>query len=338
MTTYPDLFAALARPFQGAEAKARTQAGRQFHYSTARTAMNRLDEVLGPEHWWDEYVPQEHSVLCRLTIRLPSGETLTKADAGGYAGMSDEGDDDKSGYSDAFKRAAVKFGVARYLYRDGVPDFASGECEAPKASEPHSEGKPEPRPAPPANPPAAGYRLPSFQMPRAGKAVYAWAKSMEQHFKVDVVRELREFGKSRGYGENLVEWTDGQAEHACGMAVLFLAALEDYKGEFEGKVDLDQLRRAADAAEHHKGEHDALRVKIAQAIDGAIQARTGGQPNNDARRRLLDVISASSVNASGTKGEVLQGRLTDCHDGVWLHAMAEFAEREFRSTQSEAFA
>ena len=37
--------------------------------------------------------------------------------------MSDSGDDDKSGYSDAFKRAAVKFGVGRYLYRDGVPSF-----------------------------------------------------------------------------------------------------------------------------------------------------------------------------------------------------------------------
>jgi putative DNA primase/helicase len=47
---------------------------------------------------------------------------VTKCDAGGYAGMADSGDDDKSGYSDAFKRAAVKFGVARYLYRDGVPE------------------------------------------------------------------------------------------------------------------------------------------------------------------------------------------------------------------------
>jgi len=69
--------------------------------------MNRLDNVLGPENWWDEYIPSENSVLCRLSIRLPDGSTLTKADAGGYAGMADQGDDDKSGFSDAFKRAAV---------------------------------------------------------------------------------------------------------------------------------------------------------------------------------------------------------------------------------------
>jgi hypothetical protein len=65
----------------------------------------------------------ENSVLCELTIRLPDGQTPDQGDAGGYAGMADSGDDDKSGYSDAFKRAAVKFGVARYLYRDGVPTF-----------------------------------------------------------------------------------------------------------------------------------------------------------------------------------------------------------------------
>src|SRR5207253_6216353 len=94
-----------------------------LHYITARTAMNRLDSVLGPENWWDDFVPLENSVTCRLTIRLPDGSTVTKADAGGYAGMADQGDDDKSGFSDAFKRAAAKFGVARYLYRDGVPAF-----------------------------------------------------------------------------------------------------------------------------------------------------------------------------------------------------------------------
>ena len=121
MTQFPDLFAALAAPFEPQEVRVRSQAGRQLHYITARTAMNRLDNVLGPENWWDEYVPGENSVLCRLTVRLPDGSTLTKADAGGYAGMADSGDDDKSGYSDAFKRAAVKFGVGRYLYRDGVP-------------------------------------------------------------------------------------------------------------------------------------------------------------------------------------------------------------------------
>jgi Rad52/22 family double-strand break repair protein len=138
-TQHPDLFAALAAPFEPHELKHRSQAGKQLSYITARTAMNRLDSVVGPENWWDQYVPGEKSVLCRLTLRLPDGQLLTKCDAGGYAGMSDEGDDDKSGYSDAFKRACVKFGVGRYLYRDGVPTF--GAPEPPPASAPASNGK-----------------------------------------------------------------------------------------------------------------------------------------------------------------------------------------------------
>ena len=130
MTQHPELFAALAAPFDTSELKLRTQAGRQMPYVTARTIMNRLDEVLGPENWWDDFVPLEHSVICRLTIRLPDGKILTKCDAGGYAGLADPGDDDKSGFADAFKRTAVKFGVGRYLYRDGVPRFSSAGARA----------------------------------------------------------------------------------------------------------------------------------------------------------------------------------------------------------------
>ena len=123
MSQHLELFAALAAPFESDEVRIRPQGARQLQYITARTVMNRLDDVLGPENWWDEYQPLEHSVICRLTIKLPDGTTLTKSDAGGYAGMPDSGDDDKSGFSDAFKRAAVKFGIGRYLYRDGVPRF-----------------------------------------------------------------------------------------------------------------------------------------------------------------------------------------------------------------------
>src|SRR2546421_9121236 len=147
MTQHPDLFAALAAPFDPSEVKVRSQSGRQLHYITARTVMNRLDNVLGPENWHDRYVPGENSVLCELTIRLPDGSLLTKCDAGGYAGMADSGDDDKSGYSDSFKRAAVKFGVARYLYRDGVPTYAQDGSPAVDHGEP-------PAPAPAAAEPA----------------------------------------------------------------------------------------------------------------------------------------------------------------------------------------
>src|SRR5262249_7611642 len=158
MTKYPDLFAALAAPFESHEAKLRqAPGGRQLSYITARTAMNRLDNVLGPENWWDEYMPLENSVVCRLTLRLPDGSIITKSDAGGYAGVADEGDDDRSGFSDAFRRAAARFGAARSLYRDGVPAFVrerepaveTAVANPPAAAEPAANGQDRGNAAPP---------------------------------------------------------------------------------------------------------------------------------------------------------------------------------------------
>ncbi len=54
MTQFPELFSAMGASFEPHEVRVRSQAGRQLSYITARTAMNRLDSVLGPENWWDE--------------------------------------------------------------------------------------------------------------------------------------------------------------------------------------------------------------------------------------------------------------------------------------------
>src|SRR4051794_19009330 len=195
MTQHQDLFAALAAPFERDEVKVRSYAGRQLHYITARTVMNRLDNVLGPENWWDEYVPSENSVLCRLSIRLPDGSTLTKADAGGYAGMADQGDDDKSGFSDAFKRAAGKFGGARSLYRDGVPGFVRDRL--PNVDAATSPSEPAAAPAPAANPapgpvataaPSGRSGSSNGNPPRTGKALFAWTKDQEQRHEVGLLK------------------------------------------------------------------------------------------------------------------------------------------------------
>lgn len=153
MTKFPDFWRALASPFDQQEIKTRPQGGRQLKYVTARSVMNRLDEVAGPENWWDEYHQSERSVVCKLSLRLPDGQVLTKTDIGGCAGMQDEGDDDKSGFSDAFKRAAVKFGIGRHLYGDGIASFP--ERPSPASQAPLGNiAKPadRPTPAPPATP------------------------------------------------------------------------------------------------------------------------------------------------------------------------------------------
>jgi hypothetical protein len=86
-------------------------------YLDARVIMERLDAVLGLGGWQDEYqVLTDGSVLCRLSIRV-DGEWITKCDVGGQSKQPDVGDRTKSAVSNALKRAAVKFGIGRYLYR-----------------------------------------------------------------------------------------------------------------------------------------------------------------------------------------------------------------------------
>jgi hypothetical protein len=186
--------------------------------------MNRLDEVLGPANWWDEYLPQEHSVICRLTIRLPDGTTLTKSDAGGYAGMSDSGDDDKSGFSDAFKHAAVKFGVGRYLYRDGVPSFvqehhglsaaAAGAHGTQKGSPDHPSGGA--RSPSPSRPPEAEAAAPSdgHAAPRSGKALFAWIKQHDERHGTALLADVSGWAKERQFPARMVQWNPEQVEQA----------------------------------------------------------------------------------------------------------------------------
>jgi hypothetical protein len=115
---------ALVAPFDAGEVKWKAQAvskdGRTalaVAYVDARVIQDRLDEVLGVLGWQDNYKVLPHgTVMCRLRIRLGE-QWITKVDVGGPSEQPDDGDRTKAAFSDALKRAAVKFGIGRYLYR-----------------------------------------------------------------------------------------------------------------------------------------------------------------------------------------------------------------------------
>jgi len=82
-------------------------------YLDARDVMDRLDDVCGPENWQTEFSETAKGrVLCRLGIRV-DGEWIWKSDGAGNTDVEGE----KGGISDALKRAAVSWGIGRYLYR-----------------------------------------------------------------------------------------------------------------------------------------------------------------------------------------------------------------------------
>lgn len=115
----------LAEPFDPEEVRFR--AGKvsgnralALAYIDARLVMDRLDEVVGIGNWQDSYsVLPSGEVQCQLSVRI-DGEWITKEDVGGQSEQPDEGDRFKAAFSDALKRAAVKFGVGRYLYGLGL--------------------------------------------------------------------------------------------------------------------------------------------------------------------------------------------------------------------------
>lgn len=86
-------------------------------YLDARDVQDRLDAVCGPENWQCEYTEtQSGRVICRLGIKI-GDEWVWKSDGAGATAVEGE----KGGLSDAFKRAAVPWGVGRYLYRMPTP-------------------------------------------------------------------------------------------------------------------------------------------------------------------------------------------------------------------------
>lgn len=166
--------------------------------------MNRLDKILGPENWWDRYTPLPTCVICELTIRLPDGTELTKADAGGHAGMSDEGDDEKSGYSDAFKRAAVKFGVGRHLYGDGIPKYID---DTPKA-------KAQPIKRDPVKVAEVAQAIKAHEGPRTIAEFVAYMKAIDPDRTNGHIDYIKAWGKRKGWSEMLGQYTDAQAREA----------------------------------------------------------------------------------------------------------------------------
>jgi len=97
----------------GARNKDKTK-GLPLAYLDARDVMDRLDFIFGINGWSDKYFETAKGrVICELTCYHEEwkGEVM-KSDGAGDTGTEGE----KGAISDALKRAAVKFGIGRYLY------------------------------------------------------------------------------------------------------------------------------------------------------------------------------------------------------------------------------
>ena len=86
-------------------------------YITARDVMDRLDQAVGVDGWTERYEFMGGRMMCNLTLNI-GGKQVTKADGADDSNIEAA----KGGISDALKRAAVKFGIGRYLYHTSAFD------------------------------------------------------------------------------------------------------------------------------------------------------------------------------------------------------------------------
>ena len=84
-------------------------------YVDARDVMEQLDQVVGAENWTDNYKEIKGIIYCSIGIKV-DGEWVYKTDCGTESKTEKE----KGESSDAFKRAAVKWGINRDAYRVGM--------------------------------------------------------------------------------------------------------------------------------------------------------------------------------------------------------------------------
>jgi hypothetical protein len=132
-----DMLALLHAPTPEDEKKTRQgPGGHMLTYIDARYVMSRLDE-LGGENWQDRYEDRaDGSVRCGIGV-LVDGEWVWKWDVGDPSDI----EANKGVHSEAFKRAAVKWGIARDLY--GHANGRTGASSPPRPV-------PAPRPVSPA--------------------------------------------------------------------------------------------------------------------------------------------------------------------------------------------
>jgi hypothetical protein len=124
-------FEALRAPFRPDELEWRVQSSgindkgewaMVLAYVTNRAIQDRLDNVVGPANWKNEYVAgPDGGVMCGLSIlhsytdddgKVLAAQWITKWDGAPNTDIESV----KGGLSDAMKRAAVQWGIGRYLY------------------------------------------------------------------------------------------------------------------------------------------------------------------------------------------------------------------------------
>ncbi len=225
-------------------------------YVDARVIMDRLDEVFGVGGWEDEieFLP-DGSCVCRLKVKI-DGQWISKCDVGGASEQPDEGDRHKAAVSDGLKRAAVKVGIGRYLYRQEpiwadydqkkkkfakpprLPASASRAASTKAQAKPTQAAQPETAPSETA-PVSASEKKPGSKLPAPANGTELKTRLSSYDQKLandgaikpgDLLKHVMAAGKAKGYDADMANWNAAAAiQFAIGETRAFEKGLAPVK-------------------------------------------------------------------------------------------------------------
>jgi hypothetical protein len=172
--------------------------------------------------------------MCKLRLKIGK-RWITKVDVGSQSEQPDEGDRMKAAFSDSLKRAAVKFGIARYLYRlplqwtdyDPAKKKFTAVPKLPAFAVPKAAPAAKPEPSPKAEP-----AKPSNPLPADGKEMHRRLRARDALLAGEgrcmigsLIASVVEAGVRAGFGRDLDTWSGPAIELAVEQTKKFIAGL-----------------------------------------------------------------------------------------------------------------
>ena len=158
---------------------------------------------------------------------------MTKSDVGSMSEQPDGGDRMKAAFSDALKRAAVKFGVGRYLYRLTAvwADYDPMKKQFVQPPQLPVFARPKAKAAAPAPKPVE--KKPESKLPATGAELHARLSKFdtklagEKKCQVgDLLSFVTQAAVERGFGDEMLAWDAPAIEFATDTAKRFAKSLD----------------------------------------------------------------------------------------------------------------
>ena len=236
---------------------------------------------------------------CGIVGRIKAREERAQGEKGPSLDLADVW---KAAGSEAFKIAAVKFGVGRYLYGDGLPDLSPDQRNVKQAD--------------PATQPTKAQSAPTSRSPEADEnrkrliekilanpthqtvAVFKWIATIGTTFGFDALSATNKLCQAKNINVDMNTWEQGLVNKVCDYLREKARRTKDYAGELGQSAASAQSALATRTAQEPAASiSPAVRDKQTEVMDLAFDVceRSGMDPNV-AGPQLLTSISGGQFS------------------------------------------